>query len=223
MKSLRLLLVAVLMSLPVAVLAQSEAHKDAHKTDAAPTAAPKSEAPKSEARKSFGMMKALAGEWEGMVKTDFPGAEKALAGAPLHVSMRVTSRGNVMVHEFQQAGTPLDPKKYDHPVTMFYVDAEQLNLVHYCDAGNRPRMIAKTSPDGKTIEFDFVDVAGSTKFGHMYHAIFTLVDENHHIEEWTFLLKTPEGDKPVQARFELQRVNSSIPGAPGAGSTTGAQ
>ena len=38
------------------------------------------------------------------------------------VSLRVTSRGNALVHEIQEAGTPLDATKYDHPVTMFYVE-----------------------------------------------------------------------------------------------------
>ena len=82
---------------------------------------------------------------------------------PLRVSMRVTSRGNVLVHEMQEAGTLLDAAKYDHPVTMLYVDVDtnRLTLVHYCDAGNRPRMTGKMSPDGRTLEFDFADLSGS--------------------------------------------------------------
>jgi hypothetical protein len=75
-------------------------------------------------------------------------------------------------------------------------------LTHYCDAGNRPRMSARTSPDGKTVEFDFVDVSGPTKYGHMYHALFTVIDADHHIEEWTF--KVP-GDKLMKGRLVLQR------------------
>lgn len=81
---------------------------------------------------------------------------------PLHVTMLVTSRGNAIVHEFQEANTPLDPSRYDHPVTMFYVDADQLNLVHYCDAGNRPRMTGKILPDGKSVEFEFATFSAAT-------------------------------------------------------------
>jgi phage tail protein X len=87
---------------------------------------------------------------------------------------------------------------------MFYLDNDRLTLVHYCDAGNRPRMVARSS-DGKTVEFDFVDVSGSTQYGNMQHAVFTVVDANHHIEEWTYMMP---GNKPVHARLDLHRVES---------------
>ena len=75
-------------------------------------------------------------------------------------------------------------------------------LTHYCDAGNRPRMTGKMSPDGKTVEFEFLDVAGTTKYGHMHHSVFTVLDANHHTEDWTFM----QGEKPVLAHFDLQRT-----------------
>ncbi|HKD62168.1 MAG TPA: hypothetical protein VKB47_17025, partial [Terracidiphilus sp.] len=61
----------------------------------------------------------------------------------------------------------------------------------------------RKSSDGKKVEFDFVDLSGGNQNGHMYHAVFTLVDANHHIEEWTYLMP---GDKPVHARLDLQRA-----------------
>jgi hypothetical protein len=194
MKSIRFILPVVLMSLSTVAFAQSEAHK---------MDAPKTPAPKSEAQISFDTLKTLAGDWEGPVTTDMPAAAKVDI-KPLHVSMRVTSRGNVLVHEFQEAGTPLDSAKYDHPVTMLYVDAGQLTLVHYCDAGNRPRMAGKMSPDGKTVEFAFADLSGGNEYGHMYHSVFTIVDANHHTEDWTYMMP---GDKPVHAHIDLHRTN----------------
>lgn len=195
MNSLRFVFSVVLMSLATVAFAQSDTHQ---------MAGSKAPAPKSEAQTSFDAMKTLAGDWEGPVKTDMP-VEAKVDIKPLHVSMRVTSRGNVLVHEFQEAGTPLDPAKYDHPVTMLYVDVDtdRLTLVHYCDAGNRPRMTGKISPDGKTLEFDFADLSGSNKYGHMYHSVFTIIDANHHTEDWTYMLP---GDKAVHAHFDLQRA-----------------
>jgi opacity protein-like surface antigen len=155
-------------------------------------------ATQSDAQKSFDQLKTLAGEWEGSVTV--PDAPE-MSGAKMHLSLRVTSRGNALVHEMQEAGTPLDATKYDHPVTMLYVDGDQLTLVHYCDAGNRPRMTGKMSPDGKTVEFELKDISGSTEM-HMHHSVFTVIDANHHTEDWTFMMK----DKPIHAHFDLQRT-----------------
>lgn len=157
-------------------------------------------AAQSDPHKSFEAMKTLAGEWEGPVEVVPPQPEMS-SDKPLHVSMRVTSRGNALVHEMQESGVALDPTRYDHPVTMFYVDDDRLILTHYCDAGNRPRMAGKISPDGKTIEFDFLDVSGSTQYGHMQHAVFTIIDANHHTEDWTYMMP---GDKPMHAHMDLR-------------------
>src|SRR5258708_15611336 len=141
------MLSVVLLSLTTAAFAQSGAQKSS--VASVP----------SEAQKSFTTIKSLAGEWEGVVTVqDMP----QMSGAKMHLSLRVTSRGNVLVHEFQEAGTPLDATKYDHPVTMLYVDdADRLTLIHYCDAGNRPRMLGKMSPDGNRLEFDLPELSAS--------------------------------------------------------------
>jgi len=193
MKSVRLVLFVVLMSLCTVALAQSEMQKsEAQKSSVAPVP--------SEAQKSFTTMKSLAGEWEGPVIV--PEMPQMSDGKPLHVSLRVTSRGNALVHEVQEAGTPLDATKYDHPVTMLYVEGDQLTLIHYCDAGNRPRMTGKMSPDGKTVEFEFKDISGSMEY-HMHHSVFTIIDANHHTEDWTFMMQ----DKPIHAHFDLHKTN----------------
>src|SRR6266481_2244910 len=111
----------------------------------------------SDAQKSFDKIKTLAGSWEGHVTTVPQQAE--IEGKLMQVSLRVTSMGNAIMHEMTGAGRP------DDPITMFYVDGDRLLLTHYCDAGNRPRMTGKMSPDGKTVEFDFLDVSGNTERG----------------------------------------------------------
>lgn len=191
MKVLRAILPGVaLVAVSAVMYAQSDMHKATEK------------ATESEAAKSFTLLKTVAGTWQGTVTVDPPQPEMG-SGTQMQVSLRVTSRGNALVHEMKEAGATDDPAKYDHPVTMFYLDSDRLLLTHYCDAGNRPRMVAHTAPDGKTVEFDFLDVAGGTAYGHMHHAMFTIIDANHHIEEWTYMMP---GDKPVHARMDLKRV-----------------
>ncbi len=192
MKSLHLL-PAVLFLLCPLLVAQSAANAPA--------------APKTEAQASFDTLKTLAGEWEGPVTVDPP--MEGVNMAAMRVVLRVTSKGNAVVHEMQGNSGPFwmrsaeQSAKNDHPVTMMYLDGSQLNLVHYCDAGNRPHMVEKASP-GNKIVFDFVDLSGSTATGHMHGAAFTPIDANHHTEDWTFMLP---GDKPLHAHFDLHRVN----------------
>ncbi len=181
MKSRCLALSVALMSLSTMAFAQS---------------APNADTPPSHAQKSFEQLKALAGSWVGQVTTfpEVPGMSGKLA----QFSLRVTSRGNALVHELSLSGIP------DHPVTMFYLDGDRLLLTHYCDAGNRPRMAGKVSPDGKTLEFEFLDVSGGDHKGHMHHAVFTFIDPDHHTEDWTYM---GPGNQPVRAHFDLQRTN----------------
>lgn len=149
----------------------------------------------SDAQKSFDKLKTLAGSWEGTLTTIPPTPE--VDGKHAQATMRVTSMGNAIMHEMKIEG------RQDDPITMLYLDDARLMLTHYCDAGNRPRMVAKTSADGKTVEFDFLDVVGGTQYGHMHHAVFTFVDPNHHIEDWTFMMP---GDKAVQAHLDLKKA-----------------
>ncbi len=178
MKFLRCMLSIVLVSFATAAFAQSNAQT------------------------SFDTLKALAGSWEGPVTT-IPKMSDMGDNTLTDVSLRVTSRGNALVHEMKAAGKEDDPTKYDHPVTMLYLDNDRLLLTHYCDAGNRPRMVARTSADGKKVEFDFLDLSGGNQYGHMYHAVFTIIDANHHTEDWTYIMP---GDKPVRAHIDLQRT-----------------
>jgi hypothetical protein len=194
MTSMKLLLApALLLSLSGFGFAQSDMH--AHQ--AADTLAAK-----SDAQKSFESLKGLAGTWKAKLTTNPPVPEMD-DNVPTEISLRVTSRGNAIVHEMYSAGKVDDGIRYDHPVTMLYVDEDRLNLVHYCDAGNRPHMVARTSPDGRTVEFDFVEMSGGNQHGHMQHVVFTILDANHHTEDWTYMMP---GDKPMHAHFELERI-----------------
>ena len=142
-------------------------------------------AAQTDAQKSFDKLKALAGTWEGTFE-----------GGTIHVTLRVTSMGNALMHEMKGGGP-------DDPITMFNLDADRLLLTHYCDAGNRPRMVGKSSPDGRTLEFEFLDVSGNTEPGHMQHVTFTFIDADHHAEKWEFAMAD---GKTMGGVLELKRT-----------------
>jgi len=162
----------------------------------------KAVAQESSAQAAFARMKALAGNWKG---TAAMGAGPGAMSAPVRVTMRVTSGGDALLHEMVPEGRNADPSNGDDdPLTMMYIDGDRLMLTHYCDSGkNRPRMLGTLSADGKTVEFDFLDVSGGTKYGHMHHAVFTIIDADHHTEDWTYM--SPEG-KADRAHIDLVRA-----------------
>ena len=189
-----LFIIGTLFTIPL--YAQSHDHPVV--TPAAATTA--ADTPSAETKQAFALIKSLAGRWQG----DFinPETKKSVS---METRIRVTSHGNSVTHEMKGAGDSDESDKIDHPVTMMYLDGANLILTHYCDAGNRPRMSARISPDGKVVDFDFLDVAGPVTHGHMQSARFTFVDSTHHIEEWT--RATPSG-KTMSVPLDLHRVES---------------
>jgi hypothetical protein len=145
----------------------------------------------SDAQLSFRALKDLAGTWTGRVSTDPPNPE---IDGPIQATMRVASAGNVLVHEIAPGGMP-EP-------TVIYLDGDRLTLVHYCEAGNRPRLAARKSTDHKTVEFEFVDISGDRSPAYLRDFVFTVIDSGHHTEDWTFML--PD-NKPMHAHFDLKR------------------
>jgi hypothetical protein len=107
----------------------------------------------------------------------------------------VTSRGSAIMHDAFMAST--------NKITMIYLEGDRLLLTHYGGEGNRPRFEGKLSADGKSIEFSFLDVSGSTQRGLMKHTKFTIVDANTHVIEVTYIL--PDG-KAIEARGEFHRT-----------------
>jgi hypothetical protein len=139
------------------------------------------------AQKSFDQLKSLEGSWEGKNQQDMP----------VKVTFRDTAGGSAIMSEIQGHGP-------ENMISMFNLDGpNRLMLTHYCGAGNQPRMVANASPDGKSITFDFLDATNlaTPDAGHMQSVVFTIIDANHHTENWTF------GDhgKEMKQVFELAR------------------
>jgi hypothetical protein len=123
----------------------------------------------SAAQKSFEELKSLDGSWEG----------KAPDGQTVQVDYRVTGNGSAVMSEI---------KGHADMISMFNLDGDRLLMTHYCGAGNQPRMVASTSPDGKTLTFDFLDATNlaSPDDGHMTRLVLSMPDANHHTEEWIY-------------------------------------
>ena len=139
------------------------------------------------AQKSFDQLKSLTGAWEG----------KNAQGMALEVSFRDTAGGSALMSEIHGHGP-------ENMVSMFHLDGpNRLILTHYCGAGNQPRMTASASPDGKTITFDFLDATNlaTPDDGHMQRVVFTVIDANHHTEDWTFA----DHGKEMKEFFDLHR------------------
>jgi len=142
----------------------------------------------SPAQKSFDQLKSLSGNWEG----------KDAQGKILNVSFRDTAGGSALMSEIHGTGP-------ENMISMFHLDGpNRLLLTHYCGAGNQPRMAATASSDGKTITFEFVDgtnLAPPTP-GHMQRVVISILDPNHHTEDWTF-----QGNgKEMKEFFDLKRT-----------------
>src|SRR6476661_5820319 len=162
---------------------------------------PKSDGQSGAAQLAFDRLASLAGNWTGQAAV----VAQPEMSAPMRMSLRVTSGGSALLHEMLPQGRSDDPSNGDNdPITMLYVENDRLILLMYCDGGkNRARMAGTLSTDGKTATFDFLDVSGDTKYGHMHHAVFTLIDTDHHSEDWTYM--TPDG-KAVTGHVELVRA-----------------
>lgn len=147
----------------------------------AATAAPA----QTDAQRAFNTIKDLPGTWEG----------KSADGHAVRVDFKVTAGGSAVMSEILG---------HEDMISMFHLDGpNRLLMTHYCAAGNQPRMQASVSPDGKAITFTFVDATNlaAPDAGHMQRMVLTILDDNHHTEEWVFL----DHGKERKQLFDLNR------------------
>ena len=172
-----IVILIILAAIPAAVLAQEN-----------PTKTASTQATDSAAKKAFAKLKALTGSWQGTVM-----------GMSVNVTIRLASSGTAILHEATADGK----RPPNHEITMFYVEGDRLLATHFCDGGNRVRWEGKMSPDGKTMEFSFLDVAGGTQGGLAKDMVFTIIDTDKHTIMLNFIM--PDA-KPVDVRGEFQRT-----------------
>jgi hypothetical protein len=123
---------------------------------------------------AFEQLKSLAGHWE----TAASSREKAT------LDLELTAGGTAVIERAQVT----DVGKTIEMITLYYLDGEQLKMTHYCMAGNQPTMRGTYAPDTKTLTFEFEGATNlkSPNDGHMHHAVYTFLDNDHFKTAWTF-------------------------------------
>ena len=123
---------------------------------------------------AFEKLKALVGHWE----IDKTNMNKAT------LDLELTSGGTAVLEKFHM----VDNGKPVEMTTLYYLDGDQVKLTHYCMAGNQPTMSGSYAPDTRTITFNLVSISNlqSPDNGHMHHAVYTFIDNDHFKTTWTF-------------------------------------
>src|SRR5215469_4631014 len=123
---------------------------------------------------AFEKLKSLVGHWE----TDKTNTNKAT------LDLELTSGGTAVLEKFHMVedGKPVEM------ITLYYLDGGDVKLTHYCMAGNQPTMRGTYSSETKTLTFELVSISNlkSADDGHMHHATYTFIDDNHFKTTWTF-------------------------------------
>jgi hypothetical protein len=133
-----------------------------------------SDAATSGGAEAFEKLKSLVGHWE----TDKTNMNKAT------LDLELTSGGTAVLEKFHM----VDNGKPVEMTTLYYLDGDQIKLTHYCMAGNQPTMRGSYAPETKTITFDLVSISNlkNPGDGHMHHAVYTFIDNDHLKTTWTF-------------------------------------
>ena len=131
---------------------------------------------KDQAAAAFDLLKSLSGDWVGT--TVESGKEMSAL-----ITFRLASGGSVLMSD-------LAPGMPHEMITMFHRDGEALLATHYCLTGNQPRMRAVASVEPNVVAFKFKDATNLSNPAapHMSGVKFTVLDANHHVEDWTILV-----------------------------------
>src|ERR1051325_1713976 len=123
---------------------------------------------------AFEKLKSLVGHWE----TDKTNMNKA------SLDIELTSGGTAVLEKFHM----VDNGKPVEMTTLYYLDGEDVKLTHYCMAGNQHTMRGTYALDTRTLKFELVSISNlkNADAGHMHHATYTFLDNDHFKTTWTF-------------------------------------
>jgi hypothetical protein len=139
---------------------------------------------------AFKKLQSLSGDWDG--KDDH--------GMAVKTSFKVIASSTAVIET-------LSPSGMEEMVTLYSIDGDGINLVHYCPTNNQPRMrVVPDSDDIKEFSFDFQGAGNlkSPSAGHQHHLVLRFDDADHIIETWTWR----QDDKDVPMVFHLTRTKN---------------
>lgn len=125
----------------------------------------------SPAAVAFERLKTLVGQWDGETSM-----------GKFHLSYELLSGGHVLLEKESS------DSMHETMVTTYYLNGDQLELRHYCELGNIPRMVArKIDLQSGEFGFEFADAAnlGSSQTAHMHAATIRILDADHLTSSWT--------------------------------------
>jgi len=143
------------------------------------------------ARAAFERFKGLEGKWKG----------KSTKGWEEESSFRTIAGGSAVL------STSFDAHPNQTMATIFSLDGDRLQLVHYCMAKNAPRLRATRIEDGgRTVHFTFVDGGNlaDRNRGHMDRAVYRFGDDGTVTAQWTWYEK---GQERWMEEIELSRLS----------------
>lgn len=135
----------------------------------------------------FDKMKTLVGNCDGTM-------EEQGKKLPTQTAFKMVSGNSVLMNTLSE-GTPHEM------VTMFHLDQKDLMATHYCAGQNQPRFKAQAGGAPNTLVFQFTD-GTNVENGHMQKVVFTFVDADHHLEDWTYRDKS---GKESTGHFDFKR------------------
>jgi hypothetical protein len=97
----------------------------------------------------------LVGEWKGKI---------VHSAEPIEATFYLTGNDSAIVEYIRRPQKPAASMS-----TVYHLADEHLQLTHYCSFMNQPRLrAASVSPDGKTVNFEILDVSNLSRSGDRY-------------------------------------------------------
>lgn len=135
----------------------------------------------------------LVGEWKGQI---------VYSDEPVEATFYLTGNDSAIVEYIRRPMKPAASMS-----TVYHLADDSLQLTHYCSFMNQPRLRASAvSPDGKVVEFEFLDVSNLERSGDRYTHRMRLEFPAPGRASVTYI-GLVEGEETGELTVELERID----------------